>query len=252
MLIPSRFALYQSASTPRMAVLEPAIGQQKAWGLGRIRVAWQHNGLISRWGSASGRLPSPWASSRSKMPAASQGIFNLIVVLPESVIWWLKGHFTIDTWQARMTSMVRNSTLHWMCLWRLAFTEGRIDSKKPRLERGNWPTLVCISSPGYFFCSSWWCVDAEDTKGEYSDHRSPPIQVHYNVWTAFFVEPHSFAIAYVDPDNVGKTVGVNNTQLFPWYWPGDNESTLLIITSNVDMTLLSIGIAAISRLRNPS
>ena len=68
----------------------------------------------------------------------------------------------------------------------------------------------------------------------------------------FLVEPFSFTIAYVDPDIAGKRVGENNTQLFSWHWPGDDESILPIVTSIVDMSILSIVNAAIAGLPDPS
>jgi len=68
----------------------------------------------------------------------------------------------------------------------------------------------------------------------------------------FLVEPFSFTIAYVDPDIAGKRVGENNTQLFSWHWPGDDESILPIVTSIVDTTILSIVNAAITDLLDPS
>jgi len=66
------------------------------------------------------------------------------------------------------------------------------------------------------------------------------------------VEPFSFSIAYGDPDIGGKRVGENNTQLFSWHWPGDDESILPILTSIVDTTILSIVNAAIAGLPDPS
>jgi hypothetical protein len=68
----------------------------------------------------------------------------------------------------------------------------------------------------------------------------------------FLVEPFSFTIAYVDPDIARKRVGENNTQLFSWQWPGDDESILPIVTSIVDTTILSIVNAAITSLPDPS
>jgi hypothetical protein len=68
----------------------------------------------------------------------------------------------------------------------------------------------------------------------------------------FLVKPFSFTIACVDPDITGKRVGENNTQRFSWHWPGDHESILLIVTSIVDMTILSIVNAAIASLPDPS
>jgi hypothetical protein len=47
-------------------------------------------------------------------------------------------------------------------------------------------------------------------------------------------------------------VGETNTQLFSWYWPGDDESIFPIVTSIVDTTILSIVNAAISGLPDPS
>jgi hypothetical protein len=68
----------------------------------------------------------------------------------------------------------------------------------------------------------------------------------------FLVQPFIFTIAYPDPNIAGKRVGENNTLLFPWLWPGDDESTLLIVTSMVAMTILSIVYAAIPSLPDPS
>jgi hypothetical protein len=68
----------------------------------------------------------------------------------------------------------------------------------------------------------------------------------------FLVEPFSFTIAYVDPDIAGKRVGENNTQLFSWHWPADDELILLIVTSIIDTTILSIVNAAIAGLPDPS
>jgi len=56
----------------------------------------------------------------------------------------------------------------------------------------------------------------------------------------------------VDTDIAGKTVCENNTQLFSWHWPGDDESILPIVTSILDMTILSIVNAAIAGLPDPS
>jgi len=66
---------------------------------------------------------------------------------------------------------------------------------------------------------------------ETSVHRSPPIKVCCEAFPGFLVEPFSVTIAYVDPNIAGKRVGENNTQLFTWHWPGDNESRLPIVTS---------------------
>jgi len=70
--------------------------------------------------------------------------------------------------------------------------------------------------------------------------------------TDFLVEPFTFTIAYVDPDLAGKRVGETNAQLFSWHWPGDDESILPIVTSIVDMTILSIVNAAMAGLPDPS
>ena len=56
----------------------------------------------------------------------------------------------------------------------------------------------------------------------------------------------------MDPDIAGKRVGENNTQLFSWQWPGDDESILPIVTSIVYTTILSIVNAAIAGLPDPS
>jgi len=64
----------------------------------------------------------------------------------------------------------------------------------------------------------------------------------------FLVEPSSFTVTYADPDIDGKRVGVTNTQLFSWHWPGDDESIISIVTSIVDMTIVSIVNAAIAGL----
>ena len=87
---------------------------------------------------------------------------------------------------------------------------------------------------------------------ETSVHRSPPIKVRCNALPGFLVEPFSVTIAYVDPNIAGKRVGENNTQLFTWHWPGDDESRLPIVTSIVDTTSLSIVNAAIAGLPDPS
>jgi len=56
----------------------------------------------------------------------------------------------------------------------------------------------------------------------------------------------------VDPDIAGNRVGENNTQLFSWHWPGDDESILLIVTSIVDRIILSMVNAAITGLPDTS
>jgi len=148
--------------------------------------------------------------------------------------------------------MVRNSRQHWASSWKLAFAEGRVGLTEPRLRRWNSRTLVCHSSPQSFFRSSWCCGDTEDNEEEISGHQSPPIKAHRDTLTDFLVEPFSFTIAYVDPDIAGIRVGENNTQLFSLHWPGVDESILLIVTSIVDMTILSMVIAPIDILADPS
>jgi len=76
--------------------------------------------------------------------------------------------------------------------------------------------------------------------------------VRCNTSNDFLVELFSFTIAYVDRNIAGKRVGENNTQLFSWHWPGDDESILPIVTSIVDTTILSIVNAAIAGLPDPS
>jgi hypothetical protein len=76
---------------------------------------------------------------------------------------------------------------------------------------------------------------------------------HFNALTDILVEPFlSVTIAYVDSDIAGKRVGKTNTELLSWHWPGDVEAILLIVTSIVDMTMLSIINAAIAGLTAPS
>jgi len=66
------------------------------------------------------------------------------------------------------------------------------------------------------------------------------------------VDPFSFTIPYVDPNIAGKRVGENNTQLFTWDWPGDDESILPIVTSIVNTTILSMVNVAIAGPTDPS
>jgi len=56
----------------------------------------------------------------------------------------------------------------------------------------------------------------------------------------------------VDPDIPGKRVGANNTQLFSWHWPGNDEWIVLIVTSIIEMTIFSILDVAITSLSDPS
>ena len=76
--------------------------------------------------------------------------------------------------------------------------------------------------------------------------------MHCDALNDFLVEPFSFTIADVDPDIAGKRVGENNTQLFSWHWPGDDESILQIVTSIMDMIILSLVNAAIAGQLYPS
>jgi len=162
------------------------------------------------------------------------------------------GRFQNGTCQTRLTSMVRNSRQHWTSLQRLVFAEGRMGSKKPQLRRGNSCTLVYISLPWCFFCSAWRCVDPEDDEKATSGHRSSPIKVHCYTLTSILIEPFSFTMAYVDPDIAGKRVDEPNTLLFSWHLPGDDELILPIVTSIVEMTILSIVNAGIAGLPDSS
>jgi hypothetical protein len=76
--------------------------------------------------------------------------------------------------------------------------------------------------------------------------------VHCNTSNDFLVEPFRFTITYVDPDIPGKRVGENNTPLFSWHRPRNDECILLIVTSIVNTTILSIVNAAIAGLPDPS
>jgi len=87
---------------------------------------------------------------------------------------------------------------------------------------------------------SWW----EDTSGP----RFSPMKVHCDASTDFLAEPFSFNIACVDPNVAGKRVHEHNIQLFSSHWPGDDESILLIVTSNVNITNMSNVNAAITGL----
>jgi len=248
MLMKSRYWFNKSMSGPRMLMLELGNGQQKLWGFGRRRVAWQCNGKITKLGSATGRLPSAWASASSKESTPSKGISSLIVALLESVIWYLKGRYGHGTWQPSLTWMARNSSLHWLCCLRLSFAKGRIWSMKPSPIWQNSSTVVCIPSPRCFFCSSWGCVFIEDNKELTSGHRSSPIKPCSDALTEFVVDPFCFNIAYGDCDIAGKKDGENNTLLFSWHWPGDDESIIPIVTSIVDTSIVSNVNAAIASL----
>ena len=230
--------------------LSVAVSQWAAetMGFGRRRVTWQHNGKIIEWGSWSGRIPSRRASATSKVPAPSTGISNLIIALHHSVIWHLNGRFVYDTWQIRLWWRIRNWRQHWMSSLRLAFADDILGLTKPQLGCGRSCTLVCISSPQCMCCSSWWCLDTEDNKEETSGHRNTPIRVFRDFMTYFLLKPLSFTISSVYLDIAGKGVGENNTQLFALNWPGDEESILRIVTTIVDMTILSIGNSTITSL----
>jgi len=133
--------------------------------------------------------------------------------------------------------MVRISRHHWTSSRGLAFTIRRLESKKPWGRRGNSCILVCISSSWYFFSSCWWCLDTGHDKEELSGHRSLPKTVRCDASTNFLVQPLSFTIRHVDPNIAGMRVGENNTHLFSWHWPGDDESIRSIGTSIVDTTI---------------
>jgi len=83
-------------------------------------------------------------------------------------------------------------------------------------------------------------------------HRCSWIKARCDVSAHFVVQPLSFTIACVDPDIAGMRLGETNTQLFSWYWPGDDESVLPMVTSIVDTTILSMVNAANIGLLDPS
>jgi len=141
---------------------------------------------------------------------------------------------------------------HRRSLRRLPFAERWIGSKKPWQWRGNSCMLVCISSPWCILCSSWWCVDTEGNKEATLCHRSWPIKGRCDALTDFLVELFTFTIAYVDPSIAGQRVDENNTPLFWWHWPGDDELILPIVTSIVDTTIWSVVNAEIGGLPDPS
>jgi len=95
-------------------------------------------------------------------------------------------------------------------------------------------------------------VQAALDEKETSGHRSSPTKVRCDPSTNILVKPFSFTIAYVDLDIAGKRVAENNTELFSWHWPGDDELIFSILTSIVDMTILSIVNAAITGLPDHS
>jgi len=205
-----------------------------------------------KWGSAAGRLPSPWTTSTRKTLGPSNGVSSSNFAVLESVIWSRKVLLWNGTWQTGSTSIVREARQRRTNSLRLAFADGRIGSKKPRLRRGNLCPLVCISSPRCFFCSSWWCVGPEDDKEETSGHRSSPMNMRCDASTDFLVNPFSFTITDVDPNIAGKMVGESNNQLFSWHWPGTGESILPIVMSVVDTTIWLIVNPAIACLPDDS
>jgi hypothetical protein len=73
-----------------------------------------------------------------------------------------------------------------------------------------------------------------------------------DISTDFLVESFSFTMAYVDPDVPGKHMSENSTQLFSWYWPGDDQSIHQIVTSIIDATILSITNTVIAGLPESS
>jgi len=66
--------------------------------------------------------------------------------------------------------------------------------------------------------------------------------------TAFLVVPSSFTISYVDPNVAAKKVDGNISLLFSWHWPGYDELRLSIVTSIIDMSIMSFMSAAIADL----
>jgi len=151
MLIHSRCQPNNSTSGPGTLQLESTNGQLKQWGYGRRRLAWRWDRKIINWGSASGRLPSPWAAATSRVLALTNGITYSIVVLLESVFGHLWSRVGKGTWQTRLSSIVQNSRQHFGSLQRMTFAEGRIESTKPQPRRGTLSRLVYITSPRWFF-----------------------------------------------------------------------------------------------------
>jgi len=78
------------------------------------------------------------------------------------------------------------------------------------------------------------------------------MRVRYDVSPDFHLKPFTFTIAHVDSKIAGKREGENNTWLFSWHWPGDDESILPIVTSMVHMNILSIVNATIGGLPDAS
>jgi len=78
------------------------------------------------------------------------------------------------------------------------------------------------------------------------------MKVRRDASTDLFVEPFKLTIAYVDPDIAAKRVGENKSQIFSWHCAEDNESILPIVTSIMDMNILSIVNSAIASLPDSS
>ena len=76
--------------------------------------------------------------------------------------------------------------------------------------------------------------------------------MHCDALTFFLGEPSSITIGYVAHNIAGKRVGEYSTRLFSSHRPGDDESILPIVTSIVDMTIVSIMNTAIPGLPHPS
>jgi hypothetical protein len=76
--------------------------------------------------------------------------------------------------------------------------------------------------------------------------------VHSDGSTDIPVLPFCHPITFVDRDIGWMMVGKNNTQLFSWDWPGDDESILPTVSSFIDMTILIIPNAAIAAMQDPS
>lgn len=164
----------------------------------------------------------------------------------------LNGLFGNSTWQTGKSLLVKNSRQHIRTSWQLSIAEGSMQLMKPRLSRGMLCPLICISLRSCLWYSSWWCVDTHDDMEESSTHWSSPIRVHHESSTNFPVESCSLTIGSVDHCIAGKRVGGNNTQMFWWHWPADGESLFPIVSSILNMTIMSIMNATIAGLPNPS
>jgi len=163
----------------------------------------------------------------------------------------LKGHCGNGKWQMILTSIVWSSRQYWTSLSRLAFAERRTGSKNQQCRREIWGMLGCISSLWGLFCSFRWFGFVEDDEEEISGHTSFLYKVCHAASTDFPVEPFSYVIASVDLNIAWKRVGENNPQLLTWNSAADDQSILSIVTSIVDMSILSIVNAAVAGLHDP-